>query len=90
MYTNNGKKLPIAIKTVKYIEYAFVECERTNEQMKELATQKLFAYINEELADAEILTRNTKHELLEESYIITCKIKCIKDIAQIKEIEITP
>ena len=90
LYTNNGKKLPIAIKTVKYIEYEFVECERTNEQMKELATQKLFAYINEELADAEILTRNTKHELLEESYIITCKIKCIKDIAQIKEIEITP
>lgn len=90
LYTNNGKKLPIAIKTVKYIDYEFVECERTNEQMKELATQKLFAYINEELADAEILTRSTKHELLEESYIITCKIKCIKDIAQIKEIEITP
>ena len=90
LYTNNGKKLPIAIKTVKYIEYEFVECERTNEQMQELATQKLFAYINEELADAEILTRSTKHELLEESYIITCKIKCIKDIAQIKEIEITP
>ena len=90
LYTNNGKKLPLAIKTVKYIEYEFIECERTNDQMQELATQKLFAYINEELANAEILTRSTNHELLEESYIITCKIKCIKDIAQIKEIEITP
>ena len=90
LYTNNGKKLPVALKTVKYIEYEFIECERTNNQMKELAVQKLFAYINEELADAEILMRNTKHELCEDRYILTCKIKCIKDIAQVKEIEITP
>ena len=90
LYTNNGKKLPLAIKTVKYIEYEFIECERTNDQMQELATQKLFSYINEELANAEILTRSTNHELLDDRYIITCKIKCIKDIAQIKEVEITP
>ena len=90
LYTNNGKKLPLSIKTVKYIEYEYVECERTNEQMKNLAEQKLFSYLNEELSDAEILTRSTKHELCENGYIITCNITCVKDIAEIREIEITP
>ena len=90
LYTNNGKKLPLAIKTVKYIEYEFIECERTDSQLKELAVQKLFDYINEELSDAEILERTSKHELLEDRYILTCTVTCIKDIAQIKEIEITP
>ena len=90
LYTNNGKKLPIATKTVKYVEYEYVECERTNAQMEELATQKLFSYINEELSDAEILTRSTRRELCEDKYILTCNIKCIKNIAQIREVEITP
>ena len=90
LYTNNGKKLPIATKTVKYIEYEYVECERSNAQMEELATQKLFSYINEELSDAEILTRSIRRELCEDKYILTCNIKCIKNIAQIREVEITP
>lgn len=90
LYTNNGKKLPIAIKTVKRIEYEYVECERTQEQMETLAEQQLFAYINERLADADILSRNLRSELCEDSYILVCKIKCIKNIAEIKEIEITP
>ena len=90
LYTSNGKKLPIATKTVKYIEYEYVECERTDAQMEELATQKLLSYINEELSGADILARSARHEIYEDKYLLVCNIKCIKNIAETKKIEITP
>ncbi len=89
LYTHNGKKLPFATKTVKYVEYEYTVCERTESQMRALAEQKLYTYINEELADAQILSRSTKTETVGENLILTCKIRCIKNIAKIQEIEIT-
>ena len=90
MYTDNGKKLPFAIKTVKYIEYEYVDFERTDEQMQSLADAKLYQYINEELADAQILSRSTEAAISKESCVLTCKIRSIKNIAETKEVEITP
>lgn len=90
MYTNNGKKLPFAIKTVKYIEYEYVDCTRTDEQMQSLADMELYRYINEKLCDAQILSRSTESTISEESCILTCKIRSVKNIAEMREVEITP
>lgn len=90
MYTNNGKKLPFAIKTVKYIEYEYVDCSRTDEQMQSLANEKLYRYINEELCDAQILSRSTESTISDENCILVCKMRSIKNIAEMREVEITP
>ncbi len=90
MYTDNGKKLPFAIKTVKYIEYEYVDCTRTDEQMQNLANEKLYRYINEELEGAQILSKSIESTISEESCILVCKMRSIKNIAEMREVEITP
>ena len=90
LYTHDGKKLPFATRTIRYIEYEYIDCERTEEEMKSLAEQKLYRYINEELSESQILTRNTSFEMVGENLVLTCKIRCIKNIAKIQEVEINP
>ena len=85
-YTADQKKLPIAIKTVKYIEYENCEVTRSAEQMRELAYLELYRYINEHYGDAELLSRSITLDEREEETVLICNLKCIKNIAQIKEI----
>ena len=87
-YTINQKKLPLAIKTVKYIEYENCEITRTREQMHDLAYIELYRYINEHYADAELLEKSISIDERDDETVLTCSIRCIKNIAQIKEIEV--
>lgn len=90
LYTKNGKKMPFAQKTVKYVEYEYITATRSDEEMQALAEQKLFRHINENLEGAEILSRSISAKNADGRYILTCKIKCIKNIAEQREVEIIP
>ena len=85
-YTLNQKKLPIAVKTVKYIEYEEREITRSKNEMRSLAYTELYRYIDTHYADAEILSRAVSVVETEAETVLLCKIRCVKNIAQIKEI----
>ena len=88
-YTINQKKLPFAIKTLKHIEYTETELERSESELERIATEKLFRLISEEFKDAQILSRSSSSTFENGIYTLRCKIKCIRNIAEIREIELT-
>lgn len=85
-YSINQKKLPIAIKTVKYIEYENCELTRSKEQMLSLAYSELYRYIDEHYSDTEILSRSVSIDEQEEKTTLVCNIRCIKNIGVVREI----
>lgn len=85
-YTFNGKKLPIALKTVKLIEYEEQELSRSKEEMRSLAYAELYRRIDTYYADTEILSRAVSIDEQDGQTILVCKLRCIKNIGQIKEI----
>lgn len=85
-YTVNEKKLPIALKTVNYIEYEEVEVSRSSLEMRELALLELNRYINEILSNCEILSKSLSFSELDGELLLSCNIKCIKNIAELREI----
>ena len=75
------KRLPVALKTVKYIEYEESELSRTKSEMQALALRGLNQKINKDLKDAEILEKSISFIEAEDSLTLVCKIKCISNIA---------
>lgn len=88
LYTKTDARLPVAIKTVSIVEYENTELTRTPNEMKEIALRELYRRIDAELSDAEILSRTTNIEMLEDECVLTCNISCVRNIAQIREINI--
>ena len=85
-YSVNQKKLPFAIKTIKYVEYENCELTRSKEQMLSLAYSELYRYIDEHYSDAEILSRSISIDEQEDKTTLICNIRCIKNIGVVKEI----
>lgn len=85
-YTVNGKRLPIALKAVKFIEYEEQERTRTKNEMISLAYFELYRHIDNYYADAEILSRSVSITESDTELTLVCNLKCVKNIAQIKEI----
>ena len=85
-YTLNQKKLPFGIKTVKYIEYEEEEIIHSKSEMLSLAYNELYRHINIYFEDAEILSRSVSIAEHENETVLVCNLRCIKNIAQIKEI----
>jgi sporulation protein YqfD len=75
------KRLPVALKTIKYIEYEESELSRTKSEMQALALRGLNQKINKDLKDAEILEKSISFIEAEDSLTLVCKIKCISNIA---------
>lgn len=87
-YTVNQKKLPFAVKTVKYVEYENRELTRSKEQMLSLAYSELYRYIDEHYSDAEILSRSITIDEQEEQTILICNLRCVKNIAVVREFSV--
>ena len=85
-YTVNGRRLPLALKTVKHIEYEEREFIRTQNEMRALAYAELYRHIDNYYADAEILSRSVSITESDTELTLVCNLKCVKNIAQIKEI----
>ena len=85
-YTHNRTKLPIAVKTASYIEYEEVELTRTSAEARSLALLTLYRRIDEDFFDAEILSKAISFSESDGELVLTCKLKCVKDIAELREI----
>ena len=85
-YTVNRQRLPFAIKTANYIEYEELEVTRSQSEMLSLAYTELYRYIGRHYSNAEILARSVSVEEQADGIVLVCKLKSIKNIAQIKEI----
>jgi similar to stage IV sporulation protein len=85
----DGSRLPIGIRTVRYMEYTQEETERSDAELNEIADYMLAAELTALLADGELLSRSVERELDEEECRIVCRITCVRNIAQRKEIEIS-
>ena len=85
-YTTNQTKLPFGIQTVKYIEYEEEEIIRSKSEMLSLAYTELYRKIDVCFENAEILSRSISVAEYENETVLTCNLRCIKNIAQIKEI----
>ena len=85
-YSINQKKLPVALKTVKYIEYENCEFSRSKSEMLSLAYSELYRYIDEHYSDSEILSRSVSFIENNDSLTLVCNLRCIKNIGVVKEI----
>lgn len=89
-YSSNQKKLPFALRRVKYIEYDYLTLSHSDEELKALALRQLALELESRLSDAQILTKSISESATEDCYLLRCKIKCVKNIARINEIELAP
>ena len=81
----SGDDLPVGIRTVIYREYSYVEDTRSDDELCKLADYKLRTEVSAAIPDAQILGIRTEFELLDDRYILTRKIRCIRNIAVRKE-----
>lgn len=85
-YTHNRVKLPIAVKTVTYIGYGEVEVSRSSAEARSQALLALYRRIDEEFSDAEILSKSISFAESDDEVVLTCVLKCVKDIAELREV----
>ncbi len=81
-------KLPFGVRTVKYFEYAYESTERTEDEARKLADYKLQSALSILASKTELLGKSTEESLSPESFKLFCKIECIENIAEIREIKI--
>ena len=85
-YTHNRVKLPLAIKTVTYVGYGETEVLRSSSEARSLALLTLYRRIDEEFSDAELLSKSISFSESDDEVVLTCVLKCVKDIAELREV----
>ncbi|MCI8589915.1 MAG: sporulation protein YqfD [Clostridiales bacterium] len=80
-------KLPIFVTTSVYKEYELVDYALEEEQAKQMAEAKMMKLLADELKDCELVSKINEGELVDDVYILTCKVYCIADIAKEMEID---
>ncbi len=83
-----GYDLPVGIRTVRYLEYTEVNETQSAEAATERALYELRCQIAGEIPDAELLRKNISRELTDSAYRLHCRVECIENIAEIKEIKV--
>ncbi len=81
-------KLPVGIRTVRYMEYEYQRYTRSPESALELALYKLRCS-EQQMGMNDILSREFHSSLSEDSYTFSCITECICDIARQVEIEVS-
>lgn len=84
----NLAELPFGVYTVRYAEYEYLTCTRSDQELLELGYSKLDVLLRAELGDAELLSKEIETELREDSLILRCRLRCVEDIANQQEIRI--
>ena len=84
----SGDDLPVGIRTVKYLEYVYTDRERSDEELSRLAKYQTALRLNLELKDAELLRKYSAVELCPDRCVMVTRVRCIKNIARTKEIDI--
>ncbi len=82
-----GAKLPISLMTVKEIEYENVKAKYSEAEAAVLAEEKLSRILATELYGADVISKTAVGLAKEESYLLTCEVICVEDIALTREFE---
>ena len=80
--------LPISVSVQRVCPYIYERQTLDPAEAEELAYYELWARIEAELPDAQLLKKSISVSLTESSYILNCTVVCIEDIAKILEFEI--
>lgn len=80
--------LPVAIRTVKYLEYTTESATRNEDEAGELAFSKLETILMSFSQSAELTKKSVTFEITDKEYKLVCRIEAIEDIARVQEIEI--
>ena len=83
--THSGEKTPFGVRTVKYIEYEYVDTQISTEEAIELALERLRDILDAE--DGELLSKEFSASLSDDKYILDCTVVSMKNIAKQVEIE---
>ena len=73
---------------MKYLEYVYTDRERSDEELSRLAKYQTALRLNLELKDAELLRKYSAVELCADRCVMVTRVRCIKNIARTKEIDI--
>ena len=82
-----GVDLPVGIRKLKDIPYTVEKKFYSPEEAMEIAYYRLERMIEAEIPEAGILGKNIKAEIGERSYVLTCTVRCVEDIAETVEFD---
>ncbi len=85
---SGDRRLPIGIRTVKYLEYEMSAAQRSEEAAMELAYYRIRCMAEGEVPEGQLVRKNLTARLTEEAYILHCKAEYIEDIARVQKIEV--
>ena len=80
--------MPLGICEVRYLEYENVEQTLNDDALLSIADQRLDALISTTFKDAEILQFSRSQSFTDTSLTVECKIKCVKNVATRKKVEV--
>lgn len=80
--------LPVSVLVERIYPYTYETAEISAARAEELAYYELRALLEKEIPYAELLKKTVRGELTEDSFVLSCTVVCIEDIAKISEFEI--
>ena len=81
-------RLPIAIRTVRYVEYEEREATRNETLAAAQAERMLYDAFFADSPNAELVKKQISAKLGDNAYELYARIECIEDIAREQEVEI--
>ena len=86
----DGTRLPLKCHTTTYLSYTYESLKRSPEQAIDIAYSELDAQISEIINDgATILKKEVVGTVNDDSYILTCTLTLLEDIAETVEFEVS-
>ena len=85
---SGDRRLPIAIRTVRYLEYEIREAQRGEAAARELAYEQLRMKIESSVPEGQLLYKHVTSKLTDSSFYLRCRAEYLEDIATVQEIEI--
>lgn len=76
-----GESIPVGISTKEYREYQYVTVDRTPEEAAKMARRDLEAQLYRLSDRLELREKRITDEWTDTSYILTCRLVCVEDIA---------
>ncbi len=81
-------ELPLYLHTERYIPYTLQTAVRDPEAALTLAYRELSGQIYDTLQGGELLSKQIRTEIGEDSVVLYCTVTCIADIARVQEFEV--
>jgi len=85
-----GDRLPVGVRTVRYLEYTYESAERSEEEALSLAQYRLRCDAAEVMAQGELVAKRTEHSLAEGVLTLRYKMEILENIACVRQIIIDP